>query len=150
MRVGFDFLGVNVRRYPNRKLLIMPSAKAVRRIRDRLTAEMRALRGGNAITVIRKINPIVRGWAGYYRSVVSKEVFNEMDHHLWLLTYRWALRAHPNKSKSWVISRYFGRFNSSRQDRWVFGDRESGAYLVRFVWTENHPASDGDRHVVTR
>ena len=134
--VGFDFLGVNVRRYPNGKLLIMPSAKAVRRIRDRLSTEMRALRGSNAIAVIRKINPIVRGWAGYYRSVVSKEVFNEIDHHLWLLTYRWALRAHPNKSKSWVIGRYFGRFNSSRQDRWVFGDRESGAYLVRFVWTK--------------
>ena len=47
-----------------------------------------------------------------------------------------ALRAHPNKSKSWVIGQYFGRFNSSRQDRWVFGDRESGAYLVRFVWTK--------------
>ena len=134
--VGFDFLGVNVRRYPNGKLLIMPSAKAVRRIRDRLSTEMRALRGSNAIAVIRKINPIVRGWAGYYRSVVSKEVFNEIDHHLWLLTYRWALRAHPNKSKSWVIGRYFGRFNSSRQDRWVFGDRESGAYLIRFVWTK--------------
>ena len=62
--VGFDFLGVNVRRYPNGKLLIMPSAKAVRRIRDRLSTEMRALRGSNAIAVIRKINPIVRGSPG--------------------------------------------------------------------------------------
>jgi RNA-directed DNA polymerase len=42
----------------------MPSAKAVRRIRERLTAEMRSLRGASAIMVIRKINPIVRGSPG--------------------------------------------------------------------------------------
>ena len=136
LTTGFDFLGFNIRRYPNGKLLIMPSAKAVRRIRERLSTEMRALRGSNAIAVIRTINPIVRGWAAYYRGVVSKEVFSEVDSYLWLLTYRWALRAHPNKPKPWVTDRYFGKFNSSRQDRWVFGDRDSGAYLVRFVWTK--------------
>ena len=48
MTAGFDFLGFNVRRYPNGKLLIMPSARAVRRIRERLTAEMRSLRGASA------------------------------------------------------------------------------------------------------
>jgi RNA-directed DNA polymerase len=26
--------------------------------------------------------------------------------------------------------------NSSRQDRWIFGDRDSGAYLRRFAWTK--------------
>src|SRR5882757_9778388 len=104
LTTGFDFLGFNIRRYPNGKLLIMPSAKAVRRIRERLSTEMRALRGSNAIAVIRTINPIVRGWAAYYRSVVSKEVFSEVDNHLWLLTYRWALRAHPNKPKPWVTA----------------------------------------------
>src|ERR1700678_1209075 len=133
---GVDFLGFKVRRYPNGKLLIMPSAKAVRRIRERLTTEMRALRGDNAVAVIRTINPIVRGWAAYYRSVVSKEVFAAVDSHLWLLPSKWALRAHPNKSKTWVTDRYFAMFNPARQDRWVFGDRDSGAYLVRFVWTK--------------
>lgn len=34
------------------------------------------------------------------------------------------------------MSRYFGAFNKSRQDRWVFGDRESGAYLTKFAWTK--------------
>jgi len=27
---------------------------------------------------------------------------------------------------------YFGRFNPARQDRWVFGDRASGADLFTF------------------
>jgi RNA-directed DNA polymerase len=34
-----------------------------------------------------------------------------------------------------VFARYFGRFNKARDDRWVFGDRTSGAYLHRFAWT---------------
>ena len=42
---GFDFLGFNVRRYPNGKLLIKPSAAAVKRFRERLAREFRALRG---------------------------------------------------------------------------------------------------------
>ena len=41
---GFDFLGFNVRRYRNGKLLIKPSPAAVKRIRKRLRTEMRALR----------------------------------------------------------------------------------------------------------
>jgi Reverse transcriptase (RNA-dependent DNA polymerase) len=39
---GFDFLGFNVRRYRNGKLLIKPSKEAVRRIRKRLAAGVKA------------------------------------------------------------------------------------------------------------
>jgi RNA-directed DNA polymerase len=146
---GFDFLGFNVRRYRNGKLLIKPSKEAVRRIRKRLAAEVKALHGANAEAVISRLNPIIRGWAAYYRSVVSKETFSSLDHYVWRLTYRWAKRTHPNKSKRWVIARYFGMFNSSRRDRWVFGDCDSGRYLVKFSWSENCPAPDGHRRRVS-
>lgn len=131
---GFDFLGFNVRRY-NGKLLIKPSKAAITRIKQRLRQEVRALRGSNTLAVIATINPIVRGWSAYYRTAVSSETFALLDDFLWRLTYRWALWQHPNKSKWWVTSRYFGRFNGARNDRWVFGDRISGAYTRRFAWT---------------
>ena len=51
-------------------------------------------------------------------------------------TYKWAKLTHPNKSKRWIVARYFGAFNTSRRDRWVFGDRDSGAYLLKFAWTK--------------
>ena len=132
---GVDFLGFNVRRYRG-KLLIKPSKAAVKRIRARLTAEMRALRGHNAQMVLIRLNPIIRGWSAYYRHAVSARVFNELDHHVWKLTYKWAKFTHPHKSKRWIISRYFGAFNPTRRDRWVFGDRDSGAYLLKFAWTK--------------
>ena len=133
---GFDFLGFNVRRYRSGKLLIAPSKQAVRRIRNRLREEVRTLRGAPPLAVLRALNPIVRGWSAYYRTVVSKEVFVSLDSYLWQLTYRWALPRHPKKSKHWIVDRYFGRFNQARQDRWVFGDRDTGAYLVKFSWTK--------------
>jgi len=132
---GFDFLGFNVRRYHG-KLLIKPSAAAIRRIRERLRTEFRTLRGSNAAAVLRTINPIVRGWSAYYRAVVSSEVFTQLDNYVWALAYKWAKHSHPNKPKHWIVNRYFGRFNKARQDRWVFGDRGSGAYLLKFAWTK--------------
>jgi RNA-directed DNA polymerase len=131
---GLDFLGFNVRRYRG-KLLIKPSKAAVRRIRERLRTELRSLRGTNAPTVIKRLNPIIRGWAAYYRTQISSETFKVLDHYLWKLTYKWAVFSHANKPSSWVFARYFGKFNKTRQDRWVFGDRTSGAYLHRFAWT---------------
>ena len=131
---GFDFLGFNVRRY-GIKPLIKPSKAAVRRIRERLRTELRSLRGTNAQAVIKRLNPIIRGWAAYYRTQVSSDVFNQLDHYLWTLTYKWARYSHQNKPKTWVVARYWGKFNKSRQDKWVFGDRKSGAYLHKFLWT---------------
>ena len=132
---GFDFLGVNVRRYRG-KLLIKPSKAAIGRVKKRLAAEMRALRGSNAQAVLATVVPITRGWSAYYRCVVSKRTFTSLDDYMWKLTYKWAAYSHPNKPKSWIISRYYGRFNTARQDHWVFGDRHSGGYLPKFAWTK--------------
>jgi len=132
---GVDFLGFNIRRYRG-KLLIKPSKAAVKRIRERLSAEMRALRGCNAQLVLIRLNPIIRGWSAYYRHAVSSKVFNSLDTHLWKLTYKWAKFTHPHKPKHWIITQYFGAFNSARKDRWVFGDRDSGAYLLKFSWAK--------------
>jgi RNA-directed DNA polymerase len=131
---GFDFLGFNVRRYRG-KPLIKPSKAAIRRIRERLRTELRSLRGTNAQAVIKRLNPIIRGWAAYYRTQVSSAAFNALDGYLWKLTYKWARFSHANKSTSWVVHQYFGTFNQARQDRWVFGHRQSGAYVHKFSWT---------------
>ena len=82
---GFDFLGFNVRRY-NGKPLIKPSKAAQRRIRERLRTELRSLRGTNARVSIKRLNPIIRGWAAYYRTQVSAEIFGKLDSYLWRLT----------------------------------------------------------------
>jgi pimeloyl-ACP methyl ester carboxylesterase len=120
-----------------------PSQDAVRRIRRRLADEIRGMRGSNAVALIARLNPIIRGWAAYYRGVVSSKVFSALDSYVWCLTFRWARRTHPNKPKKWIVRRYFGRFNRFRNDRWVFGardrvlnDRGDIAFLTKFSWTK--------------
>lgn len=142
---GFSFLGFQIRRYSNGKLIIKPDPAAVKRFRKRLRAEMRDLRGGNAVMVISRLNPVLRGWAAYYRTVVSKHTFTTIDSYLWWLTFKWAVRSHRNKPRKWVTARYYGTFNPARADRWVFGDRDSGAYLTKLAWTKitRHQMVDG-------
>lgn len=130
---GFDFLGFSVRRY-HRTLLIKPSEAAVRRLRKRLATETRRLRGSNVMAVLAKLSPIIRGWAAYYRGVVSSKLFSSLDHYLWQRLYKWATWSHANKPKSWIVDRYFGKFNKFRNDKWVFGN-DSNTYLVKFSWT---------------
>ena len=133
---GFDFLGFNLRRYPNGKLLIKPGVMAIKRFRERLAKEFRALRGANVAAVLAKIVPITRGWVAYYRTVVSSRVFRALDNYLWKLTYKWACWSHSSKPKGWIVGRYFRKFEKFRNDRWVFGDKDTGAYLPRLAWTD--------------
>ena len=133
---GFDFLGFSIRRYPNGKLLTKPSKEAMRRIRERLSTEATALRGANADALIARLNPVITGWAAYYRIGVSKHAYSLLDDHLWRLAWKWADFSHPNKPRRWIITRHFGMFNPARQDKWVFGSRETGFYLRKFAWTK--------------
>ncbi len=99
---GFDFLGFNLRRYPN--------GTAIKRFRERLAKEFRALRGSNVAAVLAKIVPIVRGWVAYYRTVVSSRVFSALTDYLWKLAYKWACWSHQNKPRCWIVGRYFRKF----------------------------------------
>src|SRR6266508_4536360 len=135
---GFDFLSFNIRRYHVRtgtKVLTRPSRDALKKIRRRNAEELRALRGASPTEVIMKMHPIIRGQANYYRSGASKKAYQSLDDHLWQHLYKWARRRHPKKGRPWVTARYFGPFHPTRRDRWVYGDRETGAYLHKYAWT---------------
>ena len=56
--------------------------------------------------------------------------------YLWKLTYKWACWSHSATSKGWIVSRYFRKFEKFRNDRWVFGDKDTRAYLPRLAWTD--------------
>ena len=148
---GFDFLSFNVRRYTTRdgpKLLIKPSKEALIRIRRRLKAELRALRGQPAAVVVNRLNPIIRGQAAYYRTVVSKEAFAALDKWLWHRLQSWTRRSHRNKNRWWVAQRYFGQHHPSRNDRWVFGDPKDGRLPPQIRLDTDRPARPRSRAVI--
>ena len=57
--------------------------------------------------LISKLNPIIRGWTNYHNSVVSSDVFQTLDHRIWEMLWKWAKRRHPNKSKNWIVNKYW-------------------------------------------
>lgn len=103
---GFDFLGQNVRKYSG-KLLIKPSKQNVRAFMDKVREILNANRATSQITVIRLLNPVIRGWVLYHRSVVAKETFNAVDAWIWYRIWKWATRRHPTKSTRWIWSKYY-------------------------------------------
>ena len=130
---GFDFLGFNIRKYKNRdieKLLIMPSKKNVNKAIHKLREIFDwALENGSSIdTLIRLLNPIIRGWANYYRHFVSKRAFYLISNRIWSMTSRFLMKKYPNQLKSrW--SKLF--FTMVDKDRWHLYDRDTGATITK-------------------
>jgi RNA-directed DNA polymerase len=139
---GFDFLGFNIRHYrapktakSGYKLLIKPSKASVRKLKDRLREEWMKLKGSNIQAILKRLNPILRGWTNYFRIGVSKKAFKSMDHWMFKRCVRYVKFSHPTKSWKWCRLKYWGKLNRQRNDRWVFGDRTKGGYLLKFGWT---------------
>jgi RNA-directed DNA polymerase len=164
---GFDFLGFTVRKYNknvflspkksrgnknqrriwNRKdewkdyiLRITPSKNNIKNLKYKIWQEVKGLNGASQAKVIERLNPIIRGWAMYYRHVVSKTVFTDVDHYIWQKVLRWALRMHHQKSKTWVHQRYYKRVGNNK---WVFTAEKRALYsmasipIKRFVKVNN-------------
>lgn len=148
---GFDFLGFNIRQYKTPKtnrrgytLLIKPSNESVARLRDRLRAEWRGLRGTNAQAVVKRLNPIIRGWANYFRIGVARKTFEALDNWMFHKQVRWVRHTHPTKPWYWMKQRYWGKLHDTRNDQWVFGDKRTGQILLKFGW---FPI---ERHILVR
>lgn len=150
---GFNFLGFNIRHYKAAqtsrsgwKLLIKPSKKSVQQIRDKLRDKWLLLKGQNVEAVLSHLNPVIRGWANYFRIGVAGEIFHALDHWMNPREIRYVKHTHPNKPRYWTQEKYFGRLNLERQDNWVFGDKRTGSYLLKFSWfpVERHALIQGD------
>jgi RNA-directed DNA polymerase len=113
---GFDFLGFNLRHY-NHKLLIKPQKEKVLQFCLKVGNIIKHMAAATQESLIKTLNPILRGFANYYRGVVSKDVFSYIRYRVWRYLWRWARRRHSNKSATWVKQRYF---HHPKRSEWTF------------------------------
>jgi hypothetical protein len=97
-----------------------------------LRAEGLGLKGHNVRQVLRRLNAIIRGWANHYRTAVSSGAFARMDAWMYRRARRYVRGMHRNMPWKWCRRRYWGKLHPERDDHGVFGDRRSGAYLLKF------------------
>src|SRR6266567_1638256 len=137
---GLNFLGFHIRLYrasntkTGWKLLTKPSKEAVQKHREQMKQEWEAVRGWKMEKILWKFNPIIRGWANYYRTGTAKETFNKLDDWMFYKEVRHVKRTHPRKPKRWQQRKHWGRLNLERQDHWVFGDKHTGHHLFKYAW----------------
>ncbi|MDO9052592.1 MAG: group II intron reverse transcriptase/maturase [Gallionella sp.] len=141
---GFDFLGWNVRKYDG-KLLIKPAKKNVQTFLRKVRGIIKESKTAKQENLVRKLNPVIKGWANYHQNQVAKETFGKVDNVIWKQLWQWACRRHPNKSAAWVKSKYF---MCDGLRNWVFGttaeDDKGEKKFVKLVIASDTPIK---RHV---
>ena len=142
LRPGFDFLGFTVRQFAisyhrakkskrgrSRQLfkaIIKPSRTLQARHYEKMAEMLRRKRTAPQAAVIEELTPRIRGWANFTSTVVSKRIYSRLDHLLWRILWRWSVRRHPRKSRSWIKARYWTKIE---QRDWCFRDRTTGNVL---------------------
>jgi RNA-directed DNA polymerase len=122
---GYDFLGKTVQKY-NGKLLIKPSEKSINTFLRNVRAIIKENKALDQVKLIKRLNPIIRGWAEYHKHDVSKRVFGKVNSEIWRALWRWAKRRHPRKGRGWILRKYFHRIGSRS---WVFAVPEESCEL---------------------
>ena len=79
---GFDFLGKNIRKY-NGKLLIRPCKSAVKSFLGKVRDIIKSSKSIKQEILIRRLNPVIRGWVNNQRYVVSSKVFSTVDYEIY-------------------------------------------------------------------
>ena len=127
---GFDFLGKYLRKYHG-KLIIKPSKTNVKVFLGKIQETIRKHRSSKTSTLIRKLTPQIRGWCMYHRMDCSKQTFAYVDHRIWEMLWKWVLRRHPMKSKSWLKQRYFKRIKGIDWTLFAYDENKNLLTLMR-------------------
>ena len=111
-----------------------------------MRAEWCALKGHSIKTVLERLNPKIRGWGNYFRISVASETFRALDHWMFFREVRYVHHMHHNKNTTWKTTKYWGKLNPYRENKWVFGDKQAKPpkYLMQFSWFKI------ERHVLVK
>jgi group II intron reverse transcriptase/maturase len=72
---------------------------------------------------LNKLNPLIRGWAMYYRHAWgAKRVFSRLDNYVWWTIFRWLRKKHPRVGRWELARRYAWRKANGRSLRWRGGN----------------------------
>ena len=107
---GFNFLGFNVRQYKG-KLLIKPQKEKVLAFCKKVGQIIKEMSTVKQEILIKKLNPILRGFANYYQRVVSKQTFSYIKSRVWKYLWNWCKRRHLKRRLKWVKKKYFHVIN---------------------------------------
>lgn len=112
---GFDFLGFHHRKVESWKwrgrfyLQRWPSARALGVLREKIRAATSRSRTERPVaTVVADLNPVLRGWAAYFRNGNSGRKFNAVDGYVHERLAIFASRKHGLAGRNWTTRYTYG------------------------------------------
>lgn len=117
---GFEFLGFRFfkRKFDHRKvwvkkkhvgthsIIVLPTKANVKDFNLKLKNIMKSIR--KATQLILKLNPILRGWANYYRIThTSANFVRKFEHVVWKKLMRWLKRTYPKINVTRRVRKHF-------------------------------------------
>jgi RNA-directed DNA polymerase len=131
---GFVFLGMK----------IMRRAKGKRRyvytfVGDEAFAsikrKVKALTGRSTTNLslselLRRLNPILRGWAGYFRYAAATHTFSYLGYYVWWRVVRWLRKKHRRMTWKQLRRRYYGK--DRIQDKGIVLYNPASMRIVRY------------------
>jgi RNA-directed DNA polymerase len=133
---GFDFLGQNIRKFSNGKLLIRPSKDNFKAVLSKIKLIIRKHWGAPTVTLIRRLNSVITGWTNYHRHIVAYRYFADLDRFIWFYLWKWAKRRHAKKGLCWIAANYFKRIGSRK---WTFfGTFDNGSEILLKYASDTH------------
>ena len=128
---GFTFLGHTVRKFED-KLLTYPAKSSVQNLRNKIRLCVNSALGLSPEALLRQLNPLIRGWANYYRHGASKRTFQRLDYFVRWQLWRWVKRRHPNKTTAWKLRKYFSAAEHGLFSVWLTREKSEGSLLTIF------------------
>ena len=108
---GFDFLGFRIQRRrkrgtTRRVVYTYPSKKALLAVIGKVRALTRKGWHETLTVLLRRLNPVLRGWCTYFRYGVSAATFSYLDEYAWRRVTLWLRKRHPGTTWAALRRRY--------------------------------------------
>lgn len=151
-REGLNFLGFQVIQVRKKtadryKVKMIPSKQAQKNVLEKAKQVIQHNKAASSYFLIKKLAPIIVGWANYYKYCECSKIFGKLDHLIFQKLRAWAFRRDTKHGRRVIKEKYFpsGKTylydGSKHQDNWVLvgktkghGDKIQENYLPRMSW----------------
>jgi RNA-directed DNA polymerase len=109
---GFEFLGWRIQRQPRPSragkwaIYTYPSKKALAAIKDKVRSLTRGAMHRTFADLLRRLNPVLRGWCNYFRHGVCKRTFGYIDSFVFRRILNWLRKRHDGLNMCQLVRRH--------------------------------------------
>jgi RNA-directed DNA polymerase len=137
---GLDFLGWHIQRHRKEGtnkhyVYTYPSKKALNAVKEKVKTLCRQVARNEPFdTLLRRINPVLRGWCAYFRPGVSSATFSYLAHYTWMRVWRWLRRKHLRSNGRTIRARYGvdGGWWLASEDQVLYNPAKVGTTRYRY------------------